>query len=80
MTKQERPRKPLDQQGGVTEKPGQQQKSQDPNDPRQPRKPHFDEAPIAVRAPMPAAAVRRADYSCRKASIGSRRAARRAGK
>jgi len=44
MTKQARPRKPLDQQGGVKEKPGEQQKSQDTNDPRQPRKPHFDES------------------------------------
>ncbi|MBL8894127.1 MAG: hypothetical protein JNJ53_05970 [Rhizobiales bacterium] len=46
MQKQERVRKPLDQQGGLKEKPGEQQKSQDPNpnDPRQPRKPHFDES------------------------------------
>ena len=44
MTKQERARKPLDQQGGGKEKPGEQQKSQDLGDPRQPRKPHFDES------------------------------------
>jgi hypothetical protein len=44
MTKQERARKPLDQQGGLKVKPGEQQHAQDPSDPRQPRKPHFDES------------------------------------
>ena len=44
MQKQERARKPLDQQGGVKEKPGEKQQSQDPGDPRQPRRPHFDES------------------------------------
>jgi len=44
VTKQDRARKPLDQQGGVKEKPGQQPRSPDSNDPRQPRKPHFDES------------------------------------
>ena len=42
--KQERPRKPLDQQGGLKIKPGEQQKAEGANDPRQPRKPHFDES------------------------------------
>jgi len=44
MPKQDRVRKPLDQQGGIKEKPGEQQRAQDSNDPRQPRKPHFDES------------------------------------
>lgn len=44
MKKQEQARKPLDQQGGVKEKPGEQQRAQDSSDPRQPRKPHFDES------------------------------------
>ena len=41
MQKQERPRKPLDQQGGLKVKPGEQQKAQDSNDLRPP---HFDES------------------------------------
>ena len=44
MQKHERPRKPLDQQGGVKVKPGEQQNAEAANDPRQPRKPHFDES------------------------------------
>ena len=45
MTKdKERPRKPLDQQGGLKNKPGEQQKGEDRNDPAKARQPHFDES------------------------------------
>ena len=45
MTKdKERARKPLDQQGGLKNKPGEQQMGEDRNDPAKPRQPHFDES------------------------------------
>ena len=41
---QEKPRKPLDQQGGLKTKPGQKPAAEDRDDPRKPRQPHFDES------------------------------------
>jgi hypothetical protein len=41
---QEKARKPLDQQGGLKNKPDDRAKSEDRNDPRKPRQPHFDES------------------------------------
>jgi hypothetical protein len=40
----EKPRKPLDLQGGLKTKPGQKPADEGRDDPRKPRQPHFDES------------------------------------